>query len=124
MYNPLIWDKDEGLALQEMVDYPNTFVIIAVGNVSSDALAGPFDFSLECHQKWIERGMYKGSSIQGKHSFGAVGGELETTEFGIFEENHAFFRSSLSQFVMFICIILIISRGISGRVPARSEYGD
>ena len=89
MYNPLIWDKDEGLALQEMVDYPNTFVIIAVGNVSSDALAGPLDFSLECHQKWIERGMYKGSSIQGKHSFGAVGGELETTEFGIFEENHA-----------------------------------
>ncbi len=89
IYNPLIWDKDEGLALQEMVDYPNTFVIIAIGNVSSDALAGPFDFSLECHQKWIERGMYKGSSIQGKHSFGAVGGELETTEFGIFEENHA-----------------------------------
>ena len=73
-YNPR--GTKEGNALEELVDSPNTFIIAALGNV--DQLR---DFELECHQPWIERGQYGTSSIQGKHSFAAIGGNLTETQF-------------------------------------------
>ena len=73
-YNPR--GTKEGNALEELVDSPNTFIIAALGNV--DQLR---DFELECHQPWIERGQYGTSSIQGKHSFAAIGGNLTETKF-------------------------------------------
>lgn len=73
-YNPR--GTKEGNALEELVDSPNTFIIAALGNV--DQLR---DIELECHQPWIERGQYGTSSIQGKHSFAAIGGNLTETQF-------------------------------------------
>ena len=66
----------EGDALQELVNAPNTFVIVALSNVTSEK-----DFALECNQPWIERAKYNATSIQGKHSFAAIGGNLTETQF-------------------------------------------
>ncbi|MBR0300597.1 MAG: Ig domain-containing protein [Bacteroidales bacterium] len=66
----------EGDALQELVNASNTFVIIAVSNVTSTK-----DYAIECHQPWIERAKYNASSIQGKHSIAAIGGNLTETQF-------------------------------------------
>ena len=73
-YNPK--GTEEGDALQELVNSPNAFVIASIGNV--DQLR---DYGLECNLAWIERGQYGTSSIQGKHSFAAIGGNLTETKF-------------------------------------------
>ncbi|MBR6932045.1 MAG: hypothetical protein IKH49_01955 [Bacteroidales bacterium] len=66
----------EGNALQELVNSPNTFVIVALSNITWQK-----DFVLECNQPWIERSKYNATSIQGKHSIAAIGGNLTETEF-------------------------------------------
>ena len=73
-YNPK--GTDEGNALQELVNSPNTFVIVALSNITRQK-----DFVLECNQPWIERAKYNATSIQGKHSIAAIGGNLTETEF-------------------------------------------
>lgn len=73
-YNPK--GTKEGDALEELVNSPNTFIIISLGNV--DSLR---DFTIEYNQPWIERSQYNGASIQGKHSFAAIGGHLSETKF-------------------------------------------
>lgn len=72
----------EGDALQELVNAPNTFVIVAISNVSHIR-----DFALECNQPWIERAEYNATSIQGKHSFAAIGGHLTETKFWDYDFN-------------------------------------
>ena len=73
-YNPK--GTDEGNALQELVNSPNTFVIVALSNITRQK-----DFVLEGNQPWIERAKYNATSIQGKHSIAAIGGNLTETEF-------------------------------------------
>ena len=73
-YNPK--GTDEGNALQELVNSPKTFVIVALSNITRQK-----DFVLECNQPWIERAKYNATSIQGKHSIAAIGGNLTETEF-------------------------------------------
>ena len=70
----------EGDALEELVNAPNTFVIVAISNVHDNR-----DFALECNQPWIERAKYNSSSIQGKHSIAAIGGHLTETKFWDYE---------------------------------------
>ncbi|MBR5660629.1 MAG: Ig domain-containing protein [Bacteroidales bacterium] len=66
----------EGDALEELVNFPNTFIVASLGNV--DHLR---DFTIEYHQPWIERADYTHASIQGKHSIAAIGGHLTETKF-------------------------------------------
>ncbi len=70
----------EGDALQELVNAQNTFVIVAISNIHDDR-----DFALECNQPWIERAKYNSTSIQGKHSIAAIGGNLTETKFRDYE---------------------------------------
>ena len=70
----------EGDALQELVKAQNTFVIVAISNIHDDR-----DFALECNQPWIERAKYNSTSIQGKHSIAAIGGNLTETKFWDYE---------------------------------------
>jgi hypothetical protein len=79
-YNPK--GTEEGDALQELVNSSNTFIIASLGNI--DQLR---DFELECNQAWIERGQYGTSSIQGKHSIAAIGGNLTETKFHDYRVN-------------------------------------
>lgn len=79
-YNPK--GTEEGDALQELVNSSNTFIIASLGNI--DQLR---DFELECNQAWIERGQYGTSSIQGKHSIAAIGGNLTETKFHDYSVN-------------------------------------
>ena len=77
-YNPK--GTKEGDALEELVNAPNTFVIDAIGNVDDIR-----DYSLECNHPWVDRSDYGTSSIQGKHSIGALGGHLTETKFWDYE---------------------------------------
>ena len=79
-YNPK--GTEEGDALQELVNSSNTFIIASLGNI--DQLR---DYGLECNQAWIERGQYGTSSIQGKHSIAAIGGNLTETKFHDYSVN-------------------------------------
>ena len=93
IYNPR--NTEDGIALQEMVDYPNTFVIVSIGNV--DPIR---DFTLEFNQAYLERGQYNGASIQGKHSIAAIGGNLTETKFrdyGVYPYEHSVFPIGFEQ---------------------------
>ena len=85
----------EGDALEEIVNAPNTFVIVAISNV--DHLR---DFALECNQPWIERSEYNSTSIQGKHSIAAIGGNLTETKFrdyDVYPDEHSVFPIGYEQ---------------------------
>ena len=85
----------EGDALEELVNAPNTFVIVALSNITSKK-----DFALEWNQPWIERAKYNASSVQGKHSIAAIGGHLTETKFwdyDIYPYEHSVFPIGFEQ---------------------------
>ena len=85
----------EGDALEELVNAPNTFVIVAISNVDHIR-----DFTLECNQPWIERSEYNSTSIQGKHSIAAIGGHLTETKFwdyDVYPSEHSVFPIGYKQ---------------------------